>query len=121
MNKIQVGNRKRCQTLADPGGKPENNPGAKLTSVGLRHRKPYHSAGIHSKGNNVDGPASVLENEWHPEEVSHPLHQARSGDEEGDPRDLMKKVRSWLPKEGLRHIQDGYGRASREESAHEDC
>ncbi len=118
VDEIYVSNDKWCQTLPYSGGKTKQNSGDELTRIRLGDREPYQSGSIHGEGQNADGATAILKNQWHPDQVSHSLHQARSGDEVSGSRDLMEQMRARLPEKGFSHVQDGHGRTGREECAH---
>ena len=114
-----VRDRQWSKTLARPSSKAHHNPRDELVGVTCRYSSPYRRGSIQRERRYIYRPATVLDNERHPNQIAGALHQRRSGEEVGNLRNVRHECRSRWTEEIDRNLNYGDRRASSQEVAHD--
>jgi hypothetical protein len=107
MQKENIRNRQRSQTLSTPSKKPHHNPCNQLICITFRNPRPDCADGIPHKARNIHWPSSVFQDERHPEEIAYTLKKRGCCEEVGDFRDCGIEQWTWRPEKGHGNFDDG--------------
>ena len=115
-----VGNRDGRDTLARPGRQTHEDSRRKLVRVRCGETGPDRTAGVQGERGQVHRSPAELEDDGHPQQIAHALHECRRREEVGDFRDVGHEGRTRRAEEVDGDVHDGHRGTRREEIAPED-
>ena len=120
MEEEDVGNCQRGKALGRTAREAHEDPSSQCAAIRGRSSSPSCASGVQGKGKDVDRSASVFDHHGHPYQVAQALDKGGRREEVGDLGNASIETQVRVTKEILGDLDDGYGRAGREEVAEED-